>query len=302
VHTQLRLCRPAEVARQNRTAIWSCAVQGCAHAEQPAVISPLVGDSVGITCVSVVAMPLPLVLCVISSGVGHTERLAMVSLSPLYAGLATTRRPARISPEHARVYRESVVTIRQAHFSTESVLLLVGGTADAQDGENEMTKVFTRAPATTRLPTLPDGWPISSYDTYKEAQQAVEHLADNDFPVRGVTIVGIDLVLVEHVDAQLTWRRVLAIGAVSGAWLGLFVGLLLSLFTPGRGLLPIMIGLFSGVVFGLASAAIRYASARGQRNFVSHSQLVGGRYDVLCQPGTAEQARGLLAARALRDN
>jgi hypothetical protein len=89
---------------------------------------------------------------------------------------------------------------------------------------------------------------------------------------------------------------------VSGAWLGLFVGLLLSLFTAGAGLMPIMIGLVFGVVFGLASAAVRYASTRGQRNFVSHSQLVARRYDVLSQPPTAERARNLLSALALRDN
>jgi hypothetical protein len=165
-----------------------------------------------------------------------------------------------------------------------------------------MTKAFTLASATPRLPTLPDGWPIGSYDTYKDAQQAVDHLADNDFPVRGLTVVGIDPALVERVDARLTWQRVLAIGAASGAWLGLFVGLLLSMFTMGAGLLPIMIGLLFGVVFGVAMAAVRYASARGQRNFVSHTQLVARRYDVLCQPATAEQARNLLAARALRDN
>jgi hypothetical protein len=63
-----------------------------------------------------------------------------------------------------------------------------------------------------------------------------------------------------------------------------------------------MIGLAAGVVFGLATAALRHASARGQRTFVSHSQLVAHRYDVLCQPATAERARNLFAARALRDN
>jgi hypothetical protein len=159
-----------------------------------------------------------------------------------------------------------------------------------------MTKAFRQAP------TLPDGWPISSHGTYKEAQETVDHLADKDFPVRGITIVGIDPVLVERIDAHLTWRRVLTTGAMSGAWLGLFVGLLLSLFTTGAGLLPIMSGLIFGVVFGLTMAAVRYASARGQRNFVSHSQLVARRYDVLCQSTTAERARNLLAARALRDN
>jgi hypothetical protein len=165
-----------------------------------------------------------------------------------------------------------------------------------------MTTPFARAPASaaSRLPTLPDGWPVGSYDTYKEAQQAVDHLADSEFPVQGVTIVGIEPMVVERVDGRLTWQRVLTAGALSGAWLGLFVGLLLSLFTVGGGVQTIVIGLVAGVVFGLASAAVRYASARGQRDFVSHSQLVARRYDVLCQPRNAERARDLLAAFFLR--
>ena len=152
-----------------------------------------------------------------------------------------------------------------------------------------MTAAF--APTNNGLPTMPEGWPIGSYSTYKEAQRAVDHLADNEFPVQDVTIVGVEPMVVERVAARLTWGRVLTTGAASGAWFGLFVGLLLSLFTEGGGLFPIMIGVFSGVLFGLASAAVRYASARGQRNFVSHSQLVAHRYDLLCQPRTAEQAR-----------
>lgn len=150
------------------------------------------------------------------------------------------------------------------------------------------------------LPTLPDGWPIGSYDTYKEAQRAVDHLADNEFPVRGVTIVGVEPMLVERVDGRLTWGRVLGAGAASGAWLGLFVGLLLSLFTTGAGVLPILIGLVSGVGFGLASAAFRYGSTKGQRDFVSHSQLVARRYDVLSEPRNAESGRNLLAALAMK--
>jgi hypothetical protein len=163
-----------------------------------------------------------------------------------------------------------------------------------------VTTSFTRLPAATKLPTLPDGWPVGSYDTYQEAERAVDHLADSAFPVQNVTIVGIDPMVVERVDARLTWGRVLATGAASGAWLGLFVGLLLSLFSVGAGVLPIVIGLFSGVGFGLASAAVRYASTRGRRDFVSHSQLVAHRYDVLCQPHIAERARDLLAALAMR--
>jgi Na+/proline symporter len=106
--------------------------------------------------------------------------------------------------------------------------------------------------------------------------------------------------LAERVDVRLTWGRVLATGAASGAWLGLFIGLLLSLYTTGGGSLPIVIGLVSGAGFGLASSAFRYASTRGKRGFVSHSQLVARRHDVLCQPCTAERARDLLATLAMR--
>ncbi|WP_092531245.1 general stress protein [Amycolatopsis arida] len=152
-----------------------------------------------------------------------------------------------------------------------------------------------------RLPTPPTGWPIGSYETYEEAQRAVDYLADNDFAVQDVTIVGVDLMLVERVIGRLSWGKVLGTGAVSGAWFGLFVGLLLGMFgSQGVGYAPILVGLFSGVLFGLVFAAISYASTRGRRDFSSASQLVAGRYDVLCQPRNAERGRDLLARLAMR--
>jgi hypothetical protein len=154
-----------------------------------------------------------------------------------------------------------------------------------------MTAAF--AP-TNGLPTLPEGWPVGSYNTYKEAQRAVDHLADNEFPVQDVTIVGVEPMVVERVSARLTWGRVLTTGAASGAWFGLFVGLLLSLFSATGGIAPILIGVVSGVVFGLAWSAVQYGATRGQRDFVSHSQLVARRYDVLCKPRNAELGRTLL--------
>lgn len=151
-----------------------------------------------------------------------------------------------------------------------------------------------------RLPTPPTGWPIGSYDTYEGAQRAVEHLADNDFAVQDVTIVGVDLMLVERVIGKLTWGRVLGTGAASGAWFGLFVGLLLGLFEPeGLSLAPILVGLGAGILFGLVFAALGYASTKGRRDFSSSSQLVAGRYDVLCQPRNAERGRDLLARLAM---
>lgn len=163
-----------------------------------------------------------------------------------------------------------------------------------------MTTAFARTPSLPNLPSLPEGWPIGSYDTYAEAQRAVDHLADSEFPVADVTIVGVEPMLVERVTDRLTWGRVLSRGAASGAWFGLFVGLLLSMFSPTPGFGPILIGLFTGVAFGVVFAAVGYRATRGQRDFTSTSQLVAQRYDVLCMPRNAERGRELLAELAAK--
>ncbi|MEU4521115.1 general stress protein [Amycolatopsis sp. NPDC024027] len=152
-----------------------------------------------------------------------------------------------------------------------------------------------------RLPTPPTGWPIGSYATYGEAQKAVDFLADSEFAVGDVTIVGVDLMLVERVIGKLSWGRVLGTGAMSGAWFGLFAGLLLGLFVNQGFVLQVLTGLVLGVLSGLMFAAIGYSTSRGRRrDFSSASQLVAGRYDVLCQPRSAEQGRELLAKLALK--
>jgi hypothetical protein len=152
-----------------------------------------------------------------------------------------------------------------------------------------------------QLPTPPSGWPIGSYETYEEAQRAVDYLADQEFAVEDVTIVGVDLMLVERVIGRLSWGRVLGAGAVTGAWFGLFVGLLLALFAAGDGITyePVGVGLLIGILFGVVFAGIGHASTKGKRDFSSASQLVAGRYDVLCKPRNAERGRDLLAKLAL---
>ncbi|HEY0814502.1 MAG TPA: general stress protein [Pseudonocardia sp.] len=156
-------------------------------------------------------------------------------------------------------------------------------------------------PGLPNLPTPPTGWPVGSYATYEEAQRAVDYLADADFTVRDVTIVGVDLMLVERVIGRLTWGRVIGSGAASGAWFGLFIGLLLSFFSANGAnpIGPIVTSLVCGVVFFAVFAAVGYSATRGRRDFTSQSQMVAGRYDVLCQPPSAEKARELLAKLAM---
>src|SRR6476646_5298335 len=143
------------------------------------------------------------------------------------------------------------------------------------------------------LPTPPKGWPIGSYPTYAEAQKAVDYLSDQQFPVQQVTIVGVDLMQVERVTGRLSWPKVLGGGVLTGAWLGIFVGLVLGFF--GHPMQSLLTGLVAGIIFGLITSAIPYAMAKGTRDFSSTMQLVAGRYDVLCDPQNAEKARDLLA-------
>ena len=53
------------------------------------------------------------------------------------------------------------------------------------------------------------------------------------------------------------------------------------------------------MLFGVVFAAVGYGATRGRRDFTSASQMVAGRYDVLCQPRNAEKARELLAKLAM---
>jgi hypothetical protein len=150
------------------------------------------------------------------------------------------------------------------------------------------------------MPTAPTGWPIGSFDTYEQSQGAVEFLAKKDFPVQDLTIVGVNLMLVERVVGKLNWNKVLGSGAASGAWFGLFVGLMLSFFETGTNIFaPIVTGLAIGVLAGIGFSAASYAAARGRRDFQSTSQMVAGRYDVLCLPRSAENGRTLLAQFAM---
>ena len=77
------------------------------------------------------------------------------------------------------------------------------------------------------------GQVVASYPTYEQAQRAVDHLSDSGFPVEQSAIVGSDLRLVEQVVGRLTKTRATLMGAASGAWFGLFVGLLVTLFVIG---------------------------------------------------------------------
>jgi hypothetical protein len=146
------------------------------------------------------------------------------------------------------------------------------------------------------------GVQVGSYDSYERAQAAVDHLSDEKFPVENVTIIGTDLRMIEKVTGRMTWGRALAAGAAGGAWWGLFVGLLLGIFAEdgSNWVGSVLSGLLIGLVFGALFGGMGYAATQGRRDFTSTSRIMASRYDVLCAPNRAEEARAILARFSLR--
>jgi len=145
-----------------------------------------------------------------------------------------------------------------------------------------------------RTPTLPQGETVAVYGTYLDAQKAVELLAEKQFPVTAVTIVGSDLRMVERVTGRLSYPRVASGGFLMGAWFGMFVGLLLTLFDSGSTTSPFVPSILLGGAFGLLMSVLTYAFTRGRRDFTTASQIVAASYTVLCAPEHAHKARNLL--------
>lgn len=142
---------------------------------------------------------------------------------------------------------------------------------------------------------------VGVYDSYAQAQQVVDHLSDNEFPVQNVMIVGTELRTVERVTGRLTRGKVAAAGAISGLWIGLFVGIAFALFSNQSQLGFLITTPLLGALFGLVWSQLGFAAASrgGTRDFTSVSQVVATKYEVLVEHRFAEQARQLIAAMSL---
>ena len=142
--------------------------------------------------------------------------------------------------------------------------------------------------------SVPKGDTVGSYNSYLDAQKAVDYLADQQFPVQMVSIVGNDLKMVERVTCRLTYPRVALSGALSGMWFGLFVGIMLSFFSTTPGYFSIVTSVLMGAAFFMLFGIVTYAMQKGKRDFTSTSQVVATNYDVVVSFEAANEARRLL--------
>jgi len=158
-------------------------------------------------------------------------------------------------------------------------------------------------PTNIPRPGLSLEYPMSLgvYDQYTQAQRVVDYLSDHQFPVQNTAIVGTELKSVERVTGRITRGKVAAASAISGAWMGLFIGLAFALFGTGNQLGFVISVVIFGAIFGLIWSQIGFNAVTrgGTRDFSSVTQVIATKYEVLVEHKFAEQARELLLTMPL---
>jgi hypothetical protein len=140
---------------------------------------------------------------------------------------------------------------------------------------------------------------VASYEAYQEAEGAVDYLADNDFPVERVAIVGQGVKLVEQVTGRAGYLDSALRGGFAGAVAGALIGWLFGVFNwvdplVAAGWLAVD-GLWFGFVVGALIGLIGHALTRGRRDFTSVGRLAADRYDLVVDEEAADEAARLLA-------
>ena len=137
---------------------------------------------------------------------------------------------------------------------------------------------------------------VATYDSYPEAERAVDFLSDRGFEVSRVAIVGSGLKLVEQVAGRVTTARAALAGALQGALIGLLFALFLGIFfdidEEFLGLLLYGVGV--GALFGALFGALAQAAQRGRRDFASVTAMQADRYELQVDDELAARARELL--------
>lgn len=138
---------------------------------------------------------------------------------------------------------------------------------------------------------------VGIFASYEEAQKAVDHLADAQFPVQNLAIVGTDLRSIERVLGRRTWGTVIGQGVQSGLSTGLLVTFVMWLFLQPANFFGLLVtALLIGILIGVVFAVLGYWMSQGKRDFTSVSRTIATRYELLSEHKVAAQARELLAS------
>lgn len=140
--------------------------------------------------------------------------------------------------------------------------------------------------------------PVGRYSRHEDAQAAVDLLAEREFPVQHLSIVGTDLRQVEHVVGTLSYAKVALSGALQGAFFGVVMAFLMIAFAQDSPAVAFTTAVPLGIFFWMILAVISYSRNGGARNYTAVGQIVAGSYELVCSPQEAQEARRLLGGGA----
>jgi hypothetical protein len=166
-----------------------------------------------------------------------------------------------------------------------------------REGMRPTHRDLERGPATGHARRV-----VATFESYAEAEGAVDRLSDAKFPVEKVTIVGQGLKYVEQVVDRMTWAKAALRGALTGALTGALIGWLFAVFSwfdPSVARLWLVVdGLWFGALVGAAFGLLAHALTGGRRDFTSVPTLGADHYDVLVDEDVADEATRLLGGSA----
>ncbi|WP_344230571.1 general stress protein [Citricoccus alkalitolerans] len=156
-----------------------------------------------------------------------------------------------------------------------------------------MSMLFGPTSSDPSVSGLPRGEVLASFPTHAEARKVVDRLAEQEFDVRTVSVVGTDLRTVERIRNRLTYPSVALRSAIQGAFFGAMLGILMTLIDPSGSGFQILYTVGLGVAIWVLFGVIGHALRKG-RGVNSVQQLVPSNFDVVCDFETAHQAKQLL--------
>ena len=174
--------------------------------------------------------------------------------------------------------------------------------AGAQDHNDQEVTMAIQPPISagdglSDAPAPQHGVRLLTVSRYADAVSAVDALADADFPVEHVAIVGRGLRTVEDVTGRSGPVREVASTTFTGALIGLFFGLLFDWWgalTPAvdwgwLALYGLVYGAIAGFIVGLV-----FRAAGPRRDFSSMRTLDAAQYDVTLSGGDRSEALRIL--------
>lgn len=130
-------------------------------------------------------------------------------------------------------------------------------------------------------PTEISGYAVATARSHEEAFQMVERLEEAGYPLSNIAIVGSNLRSVEQIRGRESALFAFGSGSMTGAWFGLFLGLMMSFSVPDgyRGTV-IPVAFLAMALMGGSIRMIRYSLSANKRALRTRTYMIPTTYEI----------------------